>query len=43
MNSQIHNNSQIPPEMPDIIGIKFGSRTTVLGTVKNHAIDTLNI
>jgi heat shock protein 4 len=37
------NNSQAIPEMPDIIGIKFGSRTTVLGTVKNHAIDTLNI
>ena len=27
----------------NIIGIKFGSRTTVLGTVHNHAIDTLNI
>ena len=37
------NNSQAIPEMSDIIGIKFGSRTTVLGTVKNHAIDTLNI
>ena len=30
-------------ELPDIIGIKFGSRTTVLGTVNKHAIDTLNI
>ena len=33
----------IPPKIQDIIGIKFGSRTTVLGTVKNHAVDTLNI
>ncbi len=37
------NNSQAIPELPDIIGIKFGSRTTVLGTVNKHAIDTLNI
>ena len=37
------NNSQIPQELPDVIGIKFGSRTTVLGTVNKHAIDTLNI
>ena len=43
MNSPIQSNSQIPPELPDVLGIKFGSRTTVLGTVKNHAIDTLNI
>ena len=31
------------PDLPDVIGIKFGSRTTVLGTVNKHAIDTLNI
>lgn len=31
------------PELPDILGIKFGSRTTVLGTVHKHAVDTLNI
>ena len=31
------------PELPDILGIKFGSRTTLLGTVNKHAIDTLNI
>ena len=37
------NNQQTPPELPDVIGIKFGSRTTVLGTVNKHAIDTLNI
>ena len=33
--------NQIPKEIPDVIGIKFGSRNTVLGTVKNHAVDTL--
>ena len=43
MSFQNNNNPQIPQELPDIIGIKFGSRTTVLGTVHNHAIDTLNI
>ena len=35
--------NQIPKEIPDVIGIKFGSRNTVLGTVKNHAVDTLNL
>ena len=41
-----YSNKNIPPgtpELPDILGIKFGSRTTVLGTVNKHAIDTLNI
>ena len=33
----------IPKEIPDVIGIKFGSRNTVLGIVKNHAVDTLNL
>ena len=42
-SSLYENNSQAIPELPDIIGIKFGSRTTVLGTVNKHAIDTLNI
>ena len=42
-SSFYENNSQAIPELPDIIGIKFGSRTTVLGTVNKHAIDTLNI
>ena len=37
------NIPQGTPDLPDIIGIKFGSRTTVLGTVNKHAIDTLNI
>ena len=37
------NINQIPTEIPDVIGIKFGSRNTVLGTVKNHAVDTLNL
>ena len=37
------NSPQGTPDLPDIIGIKFGSRTTVLGTVNKHAIDTLNI
>ena len=36
MSFQNNNNPQIPQELPDIIGIKFGSRTTVLGTVHNH-------
>ena len=35
--------TQIPTEIPDVLGIKFGSRNTVLGTVKNHAVDTLNL
>ena len=39
-NQNIHPGT---PKLPDIIGIKFGSRTTVLGTVNKHAIDTLNI
>ena len=43
-NNQNQNpNNIIPKEIPDVIGIKFGSRNTVLGTVKNHAVDTLNL
>lgn len=41
--SSTTSNTQTPPKLKDIIGIKFGSRTTVLGTVNNHAVDTLNI
>ena len=36
-------NSKSPPEIPDILGIKFGSRSTVIATVKDHVIDTINI
>ena len=43
MYSSEMNQTQIPKEIPDVIGIKFGSRNTVLGTVKNHAVDTLNL
>ena len=43
MYSSSINQNQIPKEIPDVIGIKFGSRNTVLGTVKNHAVDTLNL
>ena len=43
MSSSSFNATPIPKEIPDVIGIKFGSRNTVLGTVKNHAVDTLNL
>ena len=43
MSSPNQNIPPVTPGMPDILGIKFGSRTTVLGTVNKHAIDTLNI
>ena len=43
MSFQNINLNQIPKEIPDVIGIKFGSRNTVLGIVKNHAVDTLNL
>ena len=42
-NQNQNPNNIIPKEIPDVIGIKFGSRNTVLGTVKNHAVDTLNL
>ena len=43
MSSSNSNPNQIPKEVPDVIGIKFGSRNTVLGIVKNHAVDTLTL
>ena len=43
MSSPNQNIPPVTPGIPDILGIKFGSRTTVLGTVNKHAIDTLNI
>ena len=42
-NNINQNTNTIPKEIPDVIGIKFGSRNTVLGTVKKNVIDTLNI